>query len=192
WLPLALGLLGLAVVVLCERIGIRSFGIYALIGAAVWLAFVKSGVHATIAGVLLGLLTPARPYLSQGAFAGMLGRLLAVMRGSGWSGREAAARASALRRASREAVSPLGYIEHLLHPWGSFVIMPIFALANAAVPVHAADLTDRVALAVGIGLLAGKPIGIFGASWLAVALGAARLPDAASWWSVAGGGMLCG
>ena len=66
WLPLALGLLGLGVVVLCERLGIRSFGIYTLIGVAIWVAFVKSGVHATIAGVILGLLTPARPYLSQG------------------------------------------------------------------------------------------------------------------------------
>jgi NhaA family Na+:H+ antiporter len=67
WLPLALGLLGLGVVVLCERLGIRSFGIYTVLGVAIWLAFVKSGVHATIAGVLLGLLTPARPYLSMAA-----------------------------------------------------------------------------------------------------------------------------
>jgi NhaA family Na+:H+ antiporter len=192
WLPLALGLLGLGVVVLFERLGIRSFGIYTLIGIAVWVAFVESGVHATIAGVILGLLTPARPYLSQGAFAKSIERVAELLRGGRWSGGEGAARARALGRASREAVSPLEYLESLLHPWVSFVIMPIFALANAAVRVHAADLTDPVALAVGISLLAGKPIGIVASSWLAVAVGAARLPDGVSWASIAGGGTLCG
>jgi NhaA family Na+:H+ antiporter len=192
WLPLCLGLLGLGVVVLCERVGIRSFGIYALLGAAVWLAFVKSGIHATIAGVMLGLLTPARPYLSRRPFAKFVAGVSELLHGDGWAGGAAVSHARALRRASREAVSPLEYLESLLHPWVSFAIMPIFALANAAVQVNAADLGDSVTLVVGVSLLAGKPLGIVVASWLAVASGAARLPDGVSWAGVAGGGILCG
>jgi NhaA family Na+:H+ antiporter len=89
-------------------------------------------------------------------------------------------------------VSPLEYLEFRLHPWVSFVIMPVFALANAAVHVNAADLTSRVTVAVAISLLAGKPIGIVLSSWVAVLLGAARLPEGVSWLAVAGGGILCG
>jgi len=192
WLPLVLGLLGLGAVVFFERLGIRSFGIYTLLGAAIWLAFVKSGVHATIAGVMLGLLTPARPYLSGGAFATFLERARVLLHGSGWSEGELAAHARALGRASRQAVSPLEYLEHRLHPWVSFAIMPIFALANAAVHVNAADLGNRVTLAVAASLLVGKPLGIMVMSWLAVGSGAARLPDGVSWMGIAGGGILCG
>jgi NhaA family Na+:H+ antiporter len=192
WLPLALGVLGLGVVVLFERIGVRSFGVYTLIGTAVWVAFVKSGVHATIAGVMLGLLTPARPHLSRDAFVTFLDRVRALLHGEGWSRGEGVSHARALGRASREAVSPLEYLEYRLHPWVSFVIMPIFALANAAVHVNAASIGDRVTLAVAVGLLAGKPLGIVVTSWLAVASGAARLPDGVSWAGVTGGAMLCG
>jgi NhaA family Na+:H+ antiporter len=167
--------------VLLEHLGVRSLGVYTAVGVAVWVAFVKSGVHATIAGVMLGLLTPARPYLNAGAVA----RLLE----SGGAGAE---RARALQSASRESVSPLEYLEHRLHPWVSFVVMPLFALANAGVHFSASELTDRVTIAVAIGLLAGKPIGVVASSWLAVTAGAARLPDRVGWASVAGGGLLCG
>jgi NhaA family Na+:H+ antiporter len=74
----------------------------------------------------------------------------------------------------------------------SFAIMPVFALANAGVHFSASELTDRVTIAVAIGLLAGKPIGVVLSSWLAVASGAARLPEGAGWASLAGGGFLCG
>jgi Na+:H+ antiporter, NhaA family len=192
-LPLVLGLLGIGVAVLFERVGIRSLGIYTLIGVIVWVAFVKSGVHATIAGVLLGLFTPARPYLSAGAFAQFLDRVRELLQGGGWSGAGArAAQVRALQRTSRETVSPLEYLENLLHPWVSFLIMPIFALANAAVRFHVTDLGNPVALTVGVSLLVGKPIGIVLSSWLSVWLGAARLPEGVSWPRVAGGGALCG
>ena len=192
WVPLTVGLLGIVVVVLFERIGIRSFRLYTVVGVVIWAAFVKSGVHATIAGVLLGLLTPARPYLGRRAFAKLLDRGGQLLRGGTWSGSEGAAGVRALRRASHAVVSPLEYLEFRLHPWVSFVIMPVFALANAAVHVNAADLTSRVTVAVAISLLAGKPIGIVLSSWVAVLLGAARLPEGVSWLAVAGGGILCG
>jgi NhaA family Na+:H+ antiporter len=192
-LPLGLGLLGIGLVVLFARIGIRSLGIYTLAGVAVWLAFVKSGVHATIAGVILGLLTPARPYISGGAFGQFLERMRELFRGEGWAAsRDRAARVQTLRRASRETISPLEYLENLLHPWVGFVIMPIFALANAAVPLQLSDLSDRVALAVAVSLLVGKPVGIVLLSWLAISLGLARLPAGVTWAHLAGGGVLCG
>jgi NhaA family Na+:H+ antiporter len=192
WLPLCLGVLGLGLVVLFEHLGVRSFGVYTLLGAAIWVAFVKSGVHATIAGVILGLLTPARPYLSQGALASFLERARSLLHGGGWSERDGVTHARALRRASRQAVSPLEYLEHLLHPWVSFAIMPIFALANAGVHVDLATVGDRVTLAVAAGLLAGKPLGIVATSWLAVAAGAARLPAGVTWAGITGGSVLCG
>lgn len=192
-LPLALGLLGIGLVVLCERVGIRSLGIYSLLGAAVWLAFVKSGVHATIAGVMLGLLTPAHPYVGGGAFAQFLDRTRERLRGEGWAAAgERASRVQTLRRVTREAISPLEYLENLLHPWVSFGIMPIFALANAAVRVQLSDFTDRVGLAVAVSLLVGKPLGIVLLSWMAVSLRVARLPAGVTWTRLAGGGALCG
>jgi NhaA family Na+:H+ antiporter len=192
WPALLLGLFGIAVVVLLQHTGARSFGVYTAVGVAVWVAFVKSGVHATIAGVILGLLTPARPYLSQGTFAKLLEHARELLRGDGWSGSDAAAGARALQSASRQSVSPLEYLEHRLHPWVSFAIMPVFALANAGVHFSASELTDRVTIAVAIGLFAGKPIGVVLSSWLAVASGAARLPEGAGWVSLTGGGFLCG
>jgi NhaA family Na+:H+ antiporter len=171
---------------------VARVGIYTAVGVAIWVAFVKSGVHATVAGVLLGLLTPARPYLPRGAFARWLETAAERMRGDVPSSAHSAAQADALQRGSRAAVSLLEYLEFRLHPWVSFAIMPIFALANAAVQVSAADLRDPVALAVAVSLLAGKAIGILAASWLAVALRAGRLPDGVSWTALAGGGVLCG
>lgn len=193
WTALALGMAGIGAVVLFGRVGVRSFAVYTLLGIITWVAFMKSGVHATVAGVALGLLTPAAPYLPQGGFTGFLEQVRSFVQGGGWSSRhESTAQVRVLQRATRETVSPLEYLENVLHPWVSFAIMPIFALANAAVPVHLSDLADPVALAVGAGLLLGKPIGIAAASWLAVRARLARLPQGVSWPQVAAGGVLCG
>ena len=192
WGALLLGFLGIALMVLLENLGVRSFGVYTAVGVVVWVAFVKSGVHATIAGVILGLLTPARPYLNESSFAKLVEHVRELLRGGGWSGSDAAAGARALQSASRQAVSPLEYLEHRLHPWVSFAIMPVFALANAAVHFSASELTDRVTIAVAIALVAGKAIGVVLSSWLAVRSGAARLPEGTGWVTLAGGGFLCG
>jgi len=181
---LAAGLAGIAAIVALTAAGVRSRGVYAVVGLLVWIAFLGSGVHPTIAGIILGLLTPARPYLSRGAFAPFLSR---------WS--DSTPRPAELRTmlgAARETVSPLEYIEHALHPWVAFVVMPIFALANAGVTLDAAAVRDPVALAVGAGLVIGKPLGIVVASWFAVRSGLARLPDGVGWPMVAGGGALAG
>ncbi len=186
--PLALGVAGAAMIVALARLGVRSFGVYTLVGALVWLAFLQSGIHATLAGVVLGLLTPARAYLSESVFAQFLQRTAETVRG----GPPDVASVRDLERATRETVSPLAYLETCLHPWVGFVVMPIFALANAGVPMGAGLLHHPVALAVAAGLVVGKPLGIVATSWLAVRLGIARLPDGASWTAIAAGGCLAG
>jgi len=191
--PLLVGAGGLGLVVLLARLGVRSFGIYTLTGLLVWFAFQESGVHATIAGVLLGLLTPARPHLTGTAFAGLLGRATQVMLGEGWAhARDRSASIRAFRRITREMVSPLEYLESMLHPWVGFVIMPIFALANAGVPLQVASFGDPIALAVAAGLVIGKPAGITLLSWIAVRAGLARLPEGVGWTALIGGGALAG
>jgi len=190
---LALGVAGLAAVYALARLGVRSFGVYTLAGAGIWLAFHASGVHATIAGVALGLLTPARAHASEGLVADVFLRAAAILRGERWqhaSGR--AAQVRALREVVREVVSPLEYLEARLHPWIGFAIMPVFALANAGVPIALRGFVDPVALAVAAGLVIGKPVGIVVFSWLAVRLGVASLPPGVGWGVLAAAGALAG
>jgi NhaA family Na+:H+ antiporter len=190
---LLLGLLGIAAIFTVERLGVRSFPAYTLIGILVWLAFHQSGVHATIAGVILGLMTPARSYLSEGRFGEVLHRAGQVFQGGGWKTERR--RAEKIRRfqwAARETIPPLEYLEHTLHPWVGFVIMPVFALANAGVPVHLSDLGAPVAMAVAAGLVVGKPAGIVLLSWLAVRLNVGKLPEGVTWRMIVAGGSLAG
>ncbi len=190
---LVLGLVGLAAIFGLARWGVRSFDIYAIMGVLVWLAFHESGVHATIAGVLLGLMTPARAYISTGLFGQFLERATEVVQGDEW--KTLPHRAEGVRRfqrATREMISPLEYLETTLHPWVGFVIMPVFALANAGVPFELADFGEPVALAVMAGLVIGKPVGIVLFSWLAVRVVLKRLPEGLSWGLLAGAGCLAG
>ena len=193
WTALALGLLGIVAIAGLARLGVRSFLVYTVIGAFIWLEFHESGVHATIAGVILGLQTPARSTVGESAFAGALGRAGEVFRGGGWGSlANRAARLRRLRREALETISPLEYLESLLHPWVGFAIIPLFALANAAVPFELSDLKDPIATAVAAGLVVGKPLGIVLFSWLAIRLGLARLPEGVGWGALAGGGFLAG
>jgi NhaA family Na+:H+ antiporter len=190
---LALGVAGLAGVYALARLGVRSFGVYALAGAGIWLAFHESGVHATIAGVALGLMTPARAHASEGLVAEVFERASAILRGERRqhaSGR--AAQVRSLEQLAREVVSPLEYLEARLHPWISFAIMPIFALANAGVPIARGGFVDPIALAVASGLVIGKPVGILGFSWLAVRVRVAALPPGVGWGVIAAAGALAG
>jgi Na+/H+ antiporter 1 len=94
--------------------------------------------------------------------------------------------------AARETLSPVERLEIMLHPWVGFVIMPLFAFANAGVPISAANLRDPIAAAVFFGLTLGKPLGVISFSWLAVRSGIALRPPSLDWGMVAGGGMLAG
>jgi NhaA family Na+:H+ antiporter len=186
------GLAGIVAVGILSRLGVRSFLVYTLMGVFVWFAFHESGVHATIAGVILGLMTPARAYISPGLFGQVLNRVHRVIHGD-WE--EVPRRAQGVRhfqQLTRETIPPLEYLENLLHPWVAFFIMPLFALANAGVPVNASDLGAPVALAILLGLAVGKPLGITLLAWIAVRLGLARLPQGVGWGAVLAGGCLCG
>jgi NhaA family Na+:H+ antiporter len=186
-------LAGFGVVVGLARLGVRSLTVYTAVGVLVWLAFHESGVHATIAGVVLGLLTPARQYVSEGLLARALSQASDLVHGGGW--KELSNRAGKVRRflrAARESISMLEYLEAALHPWVSFVIMPVFALANAGVVLHLSDFSDPVAVAVATGLVIGKPLGIVLFGWLAVRLVVKRLPEGITWGTLAGAGCLAG
>jgi NhaA family Na+:H+ antiporter len=193
WGALAWGLAGIAGVSALARLGVRSFGIYTALGAAIWFAFHESGIHATIAGVVVGLMTPARAYLSETLFGQMLSRATQVVEGGGFGSlSDRPDRVRRFRQAARELISPVEYLEGLLHPWVAFLIMPLFAFANAGVPFQLSDLGDPVAVAVGISLVIGKPLGIVAVSALAVRLGLASLPEGVGWGALTGGGALAG
>lgn len=187
------GILGLVLISFLSRVGVRSIPVYFFAGAGVWFAFHESGVHATIAGVILGLQTPVHPWVSDRLFGEILDRLRRVLRGDAWRGRqERQAVLRSVTRAAQETVSPLERLENTLHPWVSFVIMPLFALANAGVPLQLEAFRDPIAMAVIVGLSAGKPLGIVVFSWIAVRVGLARLPSGISWSILTAGGVLAG
>jgi NhaA family Na+:H+ antiporter len=157
--PAMLGLAGaaFAILVLLNRSGVLALWPYLLIGLALWAFVLKSGVHATLAGVALAMTIP---------FAARDGR-----------------------------PSPLLHLEHALQPWVAFLILPVFAFANAGVSLAGfslGKLFEPLTLGIAAGLFAGKQIGIFAAIWLAEKSGLAARPDGASWMQVYGVALLCG
>ena len=193
WGALALGLLGLTVVAGTARIGIRSVPVFFLLGGMIWLCFDASGVHPTIAGVVLGLMTPTRGWVSDERLRAVLGRVLSYPIGDRWSGDTTERRD--LQRAgtaATEALSPVERLEMMLHPWVGFLIMPIFALANAGVAISSAHVGQPVSVAIFAGLVFGKPIGVLTFSWLAIRFGLATRAPGLSWPLLAAGAFLTG
>ena len=192
-----LGLSGVACVVAMQRLGVRAVPAYYIVGVLTWVAIYNSGVHPTIVGVVFGLLTPARPWVGEQRFQMLISRLSVYLRPDiDQRGEDDRVARNDLMRgvafAARETLSPLERIEAALHPWVSIAIMPLFAFANAGVPLTLAGLTEPVSLAVIAGLVFGKPIGILLACWLAVRLGVAiRQPDL-KWSVIFSAGVLCG
>jgi NhaA family Na+:H+ antiporter len=185
------GILGL------RRLGVRSVTIFFAIGILAWLAFDRSGIHPTILGVVLGLFTPARPRIAPQKLRAMMTFMTSSILGSAREARSAAQpeQSEVLRNmavAARETLSPLERLETALHPWVSFLVLPLFAFANAGIPLTAEGFASPLIPAIALGLVVGKPLGILGASWLAVRFGlAARVADL-SWSSLAAAGVLCG
>ncbi len=178
---LALAAVGFALIVGMNRLGVRSVGVYTLVGAFIWLAVYRAGIHPTVAGVLLGLMTPSKPWLNRETLRLALTEVSSRLDDAHDAIELRPADVAILRYAAREAVAPLPRIEDRLHPWVGFAIMPLFALANAGVEVKPAALLDPVALAIVCGLVLGKTAGIFGFSYLAVKLGVASLPRGVTW-----------
>ena len=188
WLGTAAGVV--LVILGLHRIQVRTAVIYVALGIVLWLATFESGVHPTIAGVALGLLTPALPFQRSRAVSAEAVRTAAATQDDPEPPDADAPQWLRLAWLSREAVSPLARVEHLLLPWTSFVILPIFALANAGVRLAPQSLSDAVTspvtIGVILGLVFGKTVGISAASWVAVRMGVGRLPAGVAWSHVVG------
>ncbi|MDP8909822.1 MAG: Na+/H+ antiporter NhaA [Chloroflexota bacterium] len=155
---LAGGVVTLAAVLVMQRIGVRALAAYVVAAAALWVATHESGVHATIAGVALGFLTPAHPFYPRRATSeAVAGQLTNAVAETDEEVSEATM--SEVSRLSREAVAPLIRMEHALHPWSAYVVLPVFALANAGVQVTLDGLGDALTGPVGLGILLGLVVG---------------------------------
>jgi NhaA family Na+:H+ antiporter len=191
----ALGIL--AVIVAAGRLGIRSVAFYSLIGVVFWFAVFKSGIHATIAGVVLALLTPSKPDMDTAQMEREAEDLLRRAAATPDDDKEAQQTLLyALEDVVRRSESPLDRLERMLHPWTTFLIVPIFALANAGVEVSGGIIgeavTSPITIGAGLGLLLGKPIGVFLFAWLSIRLGIAVMPHAVTWTQMMGAGLLAG
>ncbi|MNZ82419.1 Na(+)/H(+) antiporter NhaA [compost metagenome] len=156
-LSLMLAAACIAALVAMNRLGVVKLGPYMIIGLILWVCVLKSGVHATLAGVTLAFCIPLRTRNAE--------------------------------------PSPLLGLEHALHPWVAYGILPLFAFANAGLPlagVTVESFTHFVPMGIAIGLLLGKTVGVFGLTWLAVKTGIAALPAGANWGQVLGVAILCG
>ena len=181
---LAIAALGVGLVIVFQRIGVRHPLLYVPPGAVLWAGMLNAGVHPTIAGVILGLLTPARSWFGQRGF--LAEAKLALREFSERSYRDKADSHDLIEplnrigTAQREAIPPVVRLESLLNPWVAFVIMPLFALSNAGVTIRLDELDSpgalTVALGVAVGLALGKPIGIVGVSALAARFNVCTLP----------------
>ena len=191
------GLLLLGIFAMNRR-GVRTINLYIAAGACLWLAVHESGVHATLAGVVLGLLTPARYFYNPQNFVDTAEGLVQRFRHALDSHNEEAQGGilEQIEDLSQGTEPPLERLERALHPWVSFVIVPTFALANAGVVVSGDVVSDALASPVSqgvfLGLILGKVTGIFGFTWLAVRLGLCELPRGARWRHIFGVGLLGG
>ena len=194
----ALGVAGviLAALIAVNRLGVRRPLIYAVLGVGLWLAILQSGVHATIAGVLLAMTIPARTRIDRVDFLQRARGLLTSFEGRADEPADERHHAELweLEDLAEHAQSPTLRIEHALHPWAAYLIVPVFALANAGVPIASSlgESAGGLALGIVVGLVLGKQIGITLASFIVVRLGFAALPDGVRWRDVYGAAWLGG
>jgi NhaA family Na+:H+ antiporter len=185
----------LVAVAVLNRVHVRHIGPYLMLGGLAWVAAAASGVHPTVVGVALGLLTPARPFQPHHAVAKEAGAVAeaavdpATAKVDPGSWRR-------LAHLSREAISPVNRIEHALHPWTSMIVVPLFALANAGIVLDATAIEaaagSALTLGVILGLVVGKPLGLVGGAYLAVRFGLSRMPRGVGWLHLVGLGAIAG
>jgi len=201
------GALGVGAVFLVALIAANLGGVgkplpYALLGIGLWLCFLESGVHATIAGVLLAMTVPASSFIDTGDFLKRSRGLLDRFEQAGARGgdpvlcnEERQGALHALNRVNEDVEPPLQELEHALHPWVVFAIMPLFALANAGVLLgedFTSTLLNPVSLGIVAGLLLGKQVGITLFAWLAVKGGMSEMPQGVTWLHIYGASWLAG
>lgn len=192
--------LGILMVLGFHRLGIGSAYAYVLPSAITWIGLLMTGAHPTLAGVVLGMMTPVIPLRMRESPLDMVMRAAEKLRDHDDStARDAhhmAVPLKQLRLAQRELLPPVVRVQMALHPWVAFGIMPLFALANAGVSLGGIDLSAAgpqwVMGGVALALVAGKPLGMVGVSWIAVRLGWCRLPPGVSWGGICLIGLLAG
>ena len=201
WEALGLAAALLVVLIAANRFHLRQPLVYGILGIGLWAAVFESGVHATVAGVLLAFFIPARTRIDPDAFVDKGRELLGEFERAGEHG------ASILTNGERQEAlaeledvvegvgAPLQRMEHALHPWVAFAIVPLFALANAGVRIEGdlgTALGNRVTLGVIVGLVLGKQLGVTLAAWLAVRSRLTDLPEGVDWRHIYGAGWLAG
>ena len=147
---------GIAVLFVLNRLGVKSLAAYLIVGIFIWLFVLKSGVHATLAGIVVAMFIPMKDSDGQ---------------------------------------SPLRHLEHILHPWVAYAVLPIFAFANAGLPLAGVGIdaaVGTVSTGIMLGLFFGKQIGVFGMTGLVVGLGFAKKPEGSNWAMLYGIALLCG
>jgi NhaA family Na+:H+ antiporter len=197
---IAVAAIAVGALLLLNRAGVRDLGAYLLLGLVLWGALLSSGIHATIAGVILALTIPSRTRINAAEFSARARKLLDDFDRSETGdllvltskGQQEAI--YGLDLASNNAVAPLLRLEHNLHALVGYMIMPLFALANAGVALEGAGsmLGNPVTLGVVMGLLVGKPAGVMLFSWLAIRFGVGHLPGGVSWGQLHGASWLAG
>jgi Na+:H+ antiporter, NhaA family len=201
WISLTIAGIFFVALIVMNRIGARHPLVYAVLGIGLWLAFLQSGIHATVAGVLLALTIPARQRLEGRAFLERSEQILQEFREADEGGGVIQANAtrsaalSVLAADCQRAESPMLRFEHALVPWSKHAIMPIFALANAGVALGGdalGQLASPISIGVICGLALGKPIGVVGFSWVAIRSRFGAMPEEVTWRQVCGVGMLAG
>ncbi len=181
WLAAGAGFLALIIVMRLARVWYVP--LYVVVGFGVWVAFLESGVHATIAGAALGLFTPARPFRPEPT-------VVEVEASTSW------ATFRSMLFDAKETIPVAERLQRAIHPWSAFVILPIFAFANAGIELSRNALTNAatsaITIGVALGLVVGKPLGVVAAAWVASATNIGRLPDGVGWRHIAGAGALAG
>lgn len=187
---------GLVGIVAMQKLGVRSPWAYVPAAVVAWAGAYAAGIHPTIAGVVIGLMTPVRAWLGRDVFVEHADATVAAVRQEHHDDERALlSHLDHLNLARREAISPVERVQHALHGWVAFGAMPLFAIANAGVSLGDAAVfgeSSRVFLGVSIGLVIGKPLGVVSLSWLATKLGLAALPRGVSWPQLAIVGVVAG
>jgi NhaA family Na+:H+ antiporter len=187
---LLLGGVVVAALIICNRLHIRHIIIYSLLGLILWFLFLKSGVHPTIAGVILAFTIPVRARINSALFTKQSQEIITGIKTSENIGDHVPATSTfnssifELESLCEQIQSPMQRIEHKLHYWVAFFIMPVFALANAGLQVDVSLLSNifsSVSIGIILGLVIGKMTGIFLFSWLSVKLKISELPSAVKW-----------
>jgi NhaA family Na+:H+ antiporter len=193
---LLVAIAAIAAILLLQRIHVRATFAYVVVGGVLWYATYRAGIHPTIAGVILGLLTPAEPFQRPAAVSAEAKRTADETVDDPEPPDADAPQWLRLAWLSKEAVSPLARVEHSLLPWSSFVIVPLFALANAGVvlswDVVREAATSAVGIGIFVGLVLGKPLGVAVASALAVRSRAGHPPSDVGWVDLVGMGATAG